>query len=412
MLQQQRLRWRGSCSAIPSVRPRCLSSSPSASSSASTTCLAPLQHGAAGPQSRALIGGRTMDGSSRLRHSARPLPLHPCAAAPEGFDSPASSTGSSSDGRGAANGSYGNTDAVFTSFQSISFAEPAVQQAGPSTSNDAGYQGRTAGSGHQQHGLVPGGLAGPSRPARPMQHDPMQQQQQHSAQHASPPSLLSYSEYYRQQNLAGQATGGTHAPAPAPSSTAPASSASHMPTDTPVDGTPLASTDSEEDSPISVEEALSRAQQALDKVESSLDAIDQLPSARPEPRFAHAFSTVRALVTVGALCAGLLASHAFGLVIQWLSAALCGAGIAVWGYRKGSLSASGALAAAAVGMGTLGCSLRLGVTLLAFYFSSSKLTQYKEELKSTLDDQAKKGGQRDWVQVGGEGSLWCWRGAK
>ena len=51
-----------------------------------------------------------------------------------------------------------------------------------------------------------------------------------------------------------------------------------------------------------------------------------------------------------------------------------------------------------VGAATLGCSLRAGATLLAFYASSSKLTTLKEELKE-VDDEFKKGGQRDWVQV-------------
>ena len=83
---------------------------------------------------------------------------------------------------------------------------------------------------------------------------------------------------------------------------------------------------------------------------------------------------------------------------QWTAAICGGLAVATWGYRKKSLSSSGAIAAAMVGVATLGCSLRFGATLLAFYFSSSKLTQYKEELKD-LDDHAKKGGQRDWVQV-------------
>ena len=51
-----------------------------------------------------------------------------------------------------------------------------------------------------------------------------------------------------------------------------------------------------------------------------------------------------------------------------------------------------------VGAATLGCSLRAGAILLAFYASSSKLTTLKEELKE-VDDEFKKGGQRDWVQV-------------
>jgi uncharacterized membrane protein len=49
--------------------------------------------------------------------------------------------------------------------------------------------------------------------------------------------------------------------------------------------------------------------------------------------------------------------------------------------------------------------LRFGATLLAFFFSSSKLTQFKEELKEGLDEDAKKGGQRDWKQVGALGTF-------
>ena len=43
-------------------------------------------------------------------------------------------------------------------------------------------------------------------------------------------------------------------------------------------------------------------------------------------------------------------------------------------------------------------SLRLGMTLLAFFGSSSRLTSFKEELKD-VDDQHRQGGQRDWQQV-------------
>ncbi|KAL6755659.1 integral membrane protein DUF92-domain-containing protein [Haematococcus lacustris] len=76
-----------------------------------------------------------------------------------------------------------------------------------------------------------------------------------------------------------------------------------------------------------------------------------------------------------------------------------GAAIALWGLRRNSLAVSGAVAAFLVGAGTLGCSLRFGATLLAFYLSSSQLTRFKEELKVGLDDAGKLGGQRDWKQV-------------
>jgi uncharacterized membrane protein len=62
------------------------------------------------------------------------------------------------------------------------------------------------------------------------------------------------------------------------------------------------------------------------------------------------------------------------------------------------LMVTGALAAIFVGATTLGPSLRAGMTLLAFYLSSSKLTTLKETLKE-VDDDFKKGGQRNWVQV-------------
>lgn len=71
-----------------------------------------------------------------------------------------------------------------------------------------------------------------------------------------------------------------------------------------------------------------------------------------------------------------------------------------WGFSRQSLSKSGALAALFVGCGTLGCSLRFGATLIAFFLSSSKLTQYKEEVKEGLEEGgSKKGGQRNWKQV-------------
>lgn len=59
---------------------------------------------------------------------------------------------------------------------------------------------------------------------------------------------------------------------------------------------------------------------------------------------------------------------------------------------------AGAVAAAVVGTVILGTSLRCGAALLAFFFASSKLTQYAEDRKDN-DEEFKKGGQRDWRQV-------------
>lgn len=59
---------------------------------------------------------------------------------------------------------------------------------------------------------------------------------------------------------------------------------------------------------------------------------------------------------------------------------------------------AGALAAILVGSSTLGCSWRMGITLLAFFGASSRITQFREELKN-VDESHRTGGQRDWQQV-------------
>ena len=66
--------------------------------------------------------------------------------------------------------------------------------------------------------------------------------------------------------------------------------------------------------------------------------------------------------------------------------------------HKTYMVCAGAMAAVAVGAGCMCPSLRLGMTLLAFFGSSSRLTSFKEELKD-VDDQHRQGGQRDWQQV-------------
>ncbi len=56
------------------------------------------------------------------------------------------------------------------------------------------------------------------------------------------------------------------------------------------------------------------------------------------------------------------------------------------------------LGAVLVGWATLSSSFRGGLTLATFFFTSSKLTQIGEEEKA-VDEEHKKGGQRDWKQV-------------
>jgi uncharacterized membrane protein len=84
----------------------------------------------------------------------------------------------------------------------------------------------------------------------------------------------------------------------------------------------------------------------------------------------------------------------------WVVASGIALMIARRGYRKQSLSLSGALAAFAVGFLSLGSSLLTGVVLLAFYFSGSAFTRYKSTVKAHLDLEHKPGGgQRNVIQV-------------
>lgn len=156
-----------------------------------------------------------------------------------------------------------------------------------------------------------------------------------------------------------------------------------------------------------VDDVLRQAQDALAAAETTLEAVgaEEGPrglrgaAAALAGRAAAAWLALRPVVVVSALAVTLVASHAFGLALQWAVATLSALGLAAWSHRRGSLSPSGAVAAAVVGLATLGCSLRLGATLLAFFFASSKLTRFKEELKDGIEDGAKRGGQRDWKQV-------------
>lgn len=157
----------------------------------------------------------------------------------------------------------------------------------------------------------------------------------------------------------------------------------------------------------SVQTALQRAQQALKSAETQLGQLNELPDGQdtdsgssysPLDRLQPLLRAARGVGLVAVTVILLVASHAFGLVWQWVAAVIGAAAMAGWGIRRGALSTSGALAALFVGAGTLGCSLRFGATLIAFFLSSSKLTQLQEEVKAVEED-AKQGGQRDWKQV-------------
>ena len=73
--------------------------------------------------------------------------------------------------------------------------------------------------------------------------------------------------------------------------------------------------------------------------------------------------------------------------------------LSVSGYRRQRLSLDGAVAAFIVGAGIFTAGYIYGVTLIVFYYTSSKLTKYKEREKQSFEEHYKLGGQRDIVQV-------------
>lgn len=76
------------------------------------------------------------------------------------------------------------------------------------------------------------------------------------------------------------------------------------------------------------------------------------------------------------------------------------AALVAWrGYRKKSLSLSGAVTACMVGALHLLAGPQFGLTLIAFFFTSSKLTKLKEDVKAKIEEHFQPGGQRTAAQV-------------
>ncbi|KAJ7515014.1 hypothetical protein O6H91_23G068500 [Diphasiastrum complanatum] len=90
-----------------------------------------------------------------------------------------------------------------------------------------------------------------------------------------------------------------------------------------------------------------------------------------------------------------MAMEALRVVLAMLVAAM----VAARGLAHKSLSPSGAITGFIVLSLTMSAGARLGALILAFYYSSSKLTKYKAEEKRNVDEESKEGGQRDWSQV-------------
>eukprot|EP00750_Incisomonas_marina_P012117 INCI16580.2.p1 GENE.INCI16580.2~~INCI16580.2.p1 ORF type:complete len:236 (-),score=33.33 INCI16580.2:284-991(-) len=73
--------------------------------------------------------------------------------------------------------------------------------------------------------------------------------------------------------------------------------------------------------------------------------------------------------------------------------------VAKRGVKKKSLSVAGARAAFAVGFVSLALSYRFGLTLIAFYYTSSRLTKWRAEEKQKLEADFEKESQRGVAQV-------------
>lgn len=71
----------------------------------------------------------------------------------------------------------------------------------------------------------------------------------------------------------------------------------------------------------------------------------------------------------------------------------------VYGYKKKSVNASGAVFGIIVALLLTVASPVYLVTLAAFFFSSSKATKYRQDVKRKIEKDFKVGGQRNWMQV-------------
>lgn len=87
------------------------------------------------------------------------------------------------------------------------------------------------------------------------------------------------------------------------------------------------------------------------------------------------------------------------ILLRLILALLLAFSLAIHGLKRKSLSTSGCVAAVFVGFITFATSYRFGIILICFYYSSSKLTKLKEDIKAQLEDDYQVGGQRDWIQV-------------
>ncbi|XP_068132774.1 transmembrane protein 19 [Hyperolius riggenbachi] len=84
---------------------------------------------------------------------------------------------------------------------------------------------------------------------------------------------------------------------------------------------------------------------------------------------------------------------------RWLFSVIVPVVIASRGLKKKSLDTSGALTGLLIGFLLTVSNFSFFSALLTFFWTSSKLTKWRGDLKKSYDSEYKEGGQRSWVQV-------------
>lgn len=85
--------------------------------------------------------------------------------------------------------------------------------------------------------------------------------------------------------------------------------------------------------------------------------------------------------------------------LRWVASTAVSVVVVSWGHKRKSLSTSGALLALLVGFFLTLAHYSFFFCLFTFFFTSSKATKYRQDIKSKLDEDFKEGGQRNWLQV-------------
>jgi hypothetical protein len=121
-------------------------------------------------------------------------------------------------------------------------------------------------------------------------------------------------------------------------------------------------------------------------------------------------STRTYLIALAALVAIHLRDPGWGTwnYVRVAGSLLLGGGLALKGYRSGSLSLLGAVGATCVGWGTLYSGVRFGTALGVFFFASSAMTKVGTAVKRQIDEhfvEGKESGARGFGQVLANGGV-------